>query len=546
MDAYTEATQLVRTRISVAAILSAIAFTVIGARLVDLTVFNATDPSLAAAVQPVGEGHRADLVDRNGVLIARDLPVSDLYATPADFWDIEEAARGLSSVTGADIARLREVFAPRDGYVLVARAVTPDTRAEAMRLGLPGLFFEEGTKRFYPNGRVVSHVVGQVDPDGNGISGLELGLDEMLRSSQEPVALSLDMRVQFALRRELADTMRAFQAKAAGGIVLDVHTGEVLAMVSLPDYEPNTRSLGDGDSIRNRMTQDVYELGSIFKIFAFAEALDEETIRLDERFVVDKPLRFGRYSIGDYGSHGHDLSAALVFAESSNIGTAQIGLRSGAERQRAFLTKLGLLSPLRTEVPEMASPLTPQRWGEIETATISYGHGVSVNPLSFAAAAASTMNGGLRLTPSFLKDPESAPGQRVVSEEASLAMRALMRLAVTDGTGGFADVPGYFVGGKTGTAEKPNGRGYSNRLQITSFAGIFPAQEPRYLVFTMFDEPIGNAESHGFATAGWTAAPAAGRVIARIAPLLGVPIETEEPPPSPYLAASAEMTATVP
>jgi cell division protein FtsI (penicillin-binding protein 3) len=200
---------------------------------------------------------------------------------------------------------------------------------------------------------------------------------------------------------------------------------------------------------------------------------------------------------------------------------------------------------LRTEVPEMASPLYPRRWNEIETATISYGHGISVNPLSFVAAAASVTNGGTKLTPSFLKDPEVAPGERVISEDASLTMRALLRLAVTDGTGGFADVPGYFVGGKTGTAEKPTARGYSSRLQITSFAGIFPAQDPKYLVFTMFDEPIGNAQSHGFATAGWTAAPATGRVIARIAPLLGVPYETEEPE-SAYLAVSAEMAAATP
>jgi len=238
-------------------------------------------------------------------------------------------------------------------------------------------------------------------------------------------------------------------------------------------------------------------------------------------------LRFGRYSIGDYGRHGHDLSAAMVFAESSNIGTAQIGLRSGAQRQEAFLTKLGLLSPLKTEVPEMASPLRPRQWGEVETATVSYGHGISVNPLTFVAAAASVVNGGTKVTPSFLKDPAIDSGQRVISQEASLTMRALMRLVVTEGTGKFADVPGYFVGGKTGTAEKPTAHGYSSRLQITSFAGIFPSQDPRYLVFTMFDEPHGNAQSHGFATAGWTAAPATGHVIARIAPMLDVPLQVD-------------------
>jgi cell division protein FtsI (penicillin-binding protein 3) len=528
MDENSEATQLVRSRISVAAILSAIAFAVIGARLVDLTILNAHDDVGVALAQPTTQRARADLVDRNGVLIARDLPVSDLYATPAVFWDSEEAAVGLARLTGARVGRLREVFASQRAYVLVARALAPDTRAEVMRLGLPGLFFEERSKRVYPNGRIVSHVVGQVDPDGNGLSGLELGLDEMVRNANSPVALSIDMRVQFALSRALAETKDAFQAKAAGGIVLDVHSGEVLAMVSLPDYEPNARTLEEGDSVRNRMTQDVYELGSIFKIFTFAQAIEEEIITLDERFVVDEPLRFGRYSIGDYGRHGHDLSAAMVFAESSNIGTAQIGLRIGAERQREFFTKLGLVAPLKTEIPEMASPLISSRWNEIETATISYGHGISVSPLLFAAAAGSIVNGGTKITPTFLKDlglnqSSVSRGERVLSERASQTMRALLRLAVTEGTGSKADVRGYSVGGKTGTAEKPTGRGYSRRLQITSFAAIFPSGDPKYLVFTMFDEPVGNEESFGFATAGWTAAPAAGQVIAHIAPVLGVP-----------------------
>jgi cell division protein FtsI (penicillin-binding protein 3) len=543
MDEHSEATQTVRTRISVAAILTAIAFAIIGARLVDLTILNAHGDGDIIAAQPVSHGMRADIVDRNGVLIARDLPVSDLYATPAAFWDTEEAAIGLASRTSAPASRLREIFAPKRGYVLVARGLTPDARAEVMHLGLPGLFFEDGFRRVYPNGRIVSHVVGQVDPDGNGISGLELGLDEMVREGQDPVALSLDMRVQFALLDALGKTKDAFQAKAAGGLVLDIHSGEVLAMVSLPDYEPSARRLGDGDSIRNRMTQDIYELGSIFKIFAFAQAIDEEAITLDERFVVDQPLRFGRYSIGDYGVHGHDLSAALVFAKSSNIGTAKIGLRLGAERQRAFLTKLGLLASLKTEIPESASPLFPNRWNKIETATISYGHGISVSPVMFATAAAAIANGGTKITPTLLKNEDglannSAPSERVISERASQTMRALLRLAVTEGTGGNADVPGYLVGGKTGTAEKPTAFGYSRKLQITSFAAIFPSNDPKYLVFTMFDEPIGNKESSGFATAGWTAAPAAGQVIARIAPILGVPASLETLIPAEMASAS--------
>ena len=537
MDGRAEATDLVRSRISLAAILAAGAFALIGARLADVMVFGAGGDAELADARPAIQTRRADLADRNGVLIARDLPVADLYATPSAFWDAAEAASGLAAATGVDVARLNKLFAPKRGYVLIKRGLIPDARERVMQLGLPGLAFENDFRRYYPSGRIAAHLVGLSDTDGNGVSGLELGLNEAVRSADAPVRLSIDMRVQFALQHEVAQTARDFRTKAAGGIVLDVHTGEVLAMVSLPDYEPNSRVPAPGDSTRNRMTQDVYELGSIFKVFAFAEAIEENTISLDELFNVGSPYKLGRFTINDYGRHDHFLPASRVFAESSNIGTAQIGLRSGAGRQQAFLAKMGLLSAMKTEVPEMAAPLFPRRWGEVETGTVSYGHGISVSPLSFAAAAAAVVNGGTSVTPTFLMRGEAQRGERVISEETSRTMRELMRLVVTRGTGTKAEVPGYEVGGKTGTAEKPQGRGYSRNLQITSFVAIFPASEPKYLVFTMFDEPIGNRESFGFATAGWTAAPAAGRVVARIAPLLGVPRAID--PPSARMAAAA-------
>ena len=523
---------LVKSRIAVAAALCAFAFAIVGARLVEIMVLRTQDESvqLAAEIRPV----RADLVDRNGALIARDLPVSDLYATPAAFWDTDEAAFELSRALGASEGRLAKLFAERRGYVLVQRGLTPDKRSDIMSLGLPGLVFENDFKRYYPSGRTIAHAIGQVDADEKGVSGLELGLDKMVREADAPVKLSFDMRVQYALQHELVETARAFQAIAAGGLVMNVHTGEVLALASLPDYEPNMRGLSEGDSIRNRMTQDVYELGSIFKIFAFAEAVEEKTVALDEMIDIGTPLKFGRYSIGDYDDHGHALSAAMVLAESSNIGTAKIGMRAGPERQRAFLGKLGLLAPLKTEVPEMASPLVPRQWGQIETATISFGHGISVNPLAFSAAAASIVNGGTLLKPTFVKSDVVQQGERVVSEETSIAMRKLLRLVVTDGTGSKADPGGYEVGGKTGTAEKPIGRSYSKNRQITSFVGVFPTSDPKFLVFAMFDEPKGNKASFGFATAGWTAAPAVGRVVARIAPLLGV--KRMEPEPAPAIA----------
>jgi cell division protein FtsI (penicillin-binding protein 3) len=513
---------LIRNRIALAALFSAVCFSIIAARLVDVMVLGSghSGSTVATLTHPM----RADLVDRNGVLIARDLPVSDLYATPSAFWDTDEAARDLAEATGADAEHLKEAFAAKRGYILVQRGLTPDRRDAVMHLGLPGLVFEEGYKRYYPSGRIVSHAVGQVDTDDHGVSGLELGLENRLKGTRgaPPVQLSIDMRVQYVLQHEIEEAARSFRTKAAGGIVLNVHTGEVLALSSMPDYEPNARKLEAGDSIRNRMTQDVYELGSIFKIFAFTEAIEEHTITLDEPLEVGKPLKLGHYYIHDFEHLGPTLPAAMVFAESSNIGTAQIEMRSGPLKQKPFLKKLGLLEPLKTELPEVASPLYPRHWEVVEAATIGYGHGISVNPLAFAAAAASVANGGTAIRPTFLKNEEVQHGERLISEDTSRTMRQLLRLVVTDGTGKAADVPGYNVGGKTGTAEKAENGSYAHHELISSFAGIFPIDDPQYLVFIMLDEPHGNKQSGGFATGGATAAPYVGRAIARIAPLLGV------------------------
>jgi len=513
---------LIRNRIALAAIFSAACFSIIAARLIDVMVLGAGVTGSSAPV--IAHPMRADLVDRNGVLIARDLPVSDLYASPAVFWDTKEAAHDLAQVTGAEEERLTKAFAAKHGYIPVERALSPDTREAVMRLGLPGLTFEDGYKRFYPEGRIVAHAVGQVDTDDNGVSGLELGLERRLKeqANTAPVQLSLDLRVQYVLEHEMEQAEHSFRAKATAGVVLNVRTGEVLALASLPDYEPNVRTLSAGDSIRNRMTQDVYELGSIFKIFAFTLAIEQKTVQLDELINVGKPLKLGNHYIHDFEHLGPLLPASMVFADSSNIGTAQIEMRSGPTKQKPFLKKLGLLDPLKTELPEVASPLYPRHWEEVEAATIAYGHGISVNPLSFTAAAASVVNGGTMIRPTFLKHDEVQQGERIISEETSRTMRQLMRLVVTDGTGTKADVPGYDVGGKTGTAEKAENGSYAHHLLISSFCGVFPINDPQYLVFIMLDEPHGNKESGGFATGGAVAAPAVGRVIAKIAPLLGV------------------------
>ena len=524
-----QAPTLLQRRIVIGAGLCVIAFVLVGLRLVHVSLLESWDGGRAHA--PIVA--RADLTDRNGELLARDLPVKDLYARPQFFNDKAEAAGGLAEATGANAGRLLKAFEnAKHPYVLIARQITPDTEARVMHLGLPGLEFEPSARRYYPDGRTAAQVTGVTDLDNNGISGLELGLQPEIRAAAAPghargqVATSIDMRVQFILQHEVEEARKTFSARAAGGVVMDVNTGEVLGLVSLPDFDPNQRSLDAGDSRRNIMAQDVYELGSVFKIFTFAMALENHTLKsLDEVFPIGQGFKIGRHTIHEAERMPATLAARDILAQSSNIGTSQIALRSGGEHERQFLGHLGLFKPIRTELPETARPLYPSVWGDIQTANVAFGQGIAVSPLSFAAAAASIVNGGRQITPTFLKQPSrDRRGGQLISPQTSLEMRDLLRYVVTDGSGKKADIDGYDVGGKTGSAQVagPNGRYIPHALR-TSFCAVFPVHNPRYLVFVLLDQPHGTRQTGGFALAGWTAAPAAGRVIQRIAPLLGVP-----------------------
>jgi cell division protein FtsI (penicillin-binding protein 3) len=512
-------------RIVIGAVFCVAAFALVGLRLVDVSLMR-------------GGGHggfedhpiiaRADLVDRNGELLARDLPVKDLYARPHVFWDKGEAAQDLAQATGTDEGRLRVGFAnAKHPYVLIARQVTPAIEAKVMHLGLPGLEFEPGGKRYYPDGRNAAHVVGVTDPDNNGVSGLELGLQNQIHAAAGgAVATSIDMRIQYILAHEVETARKTFTARAAGGIVMDVNTGEVLGMVSAPGFDPNARHMDAGDSSRNIMAQDVYELGSVFKIFSFTMAMEDHTLKsLDEVFAIGQGFKIGNHTIHEAEHMPAVLAARDILAQSSNIGTSQIVLRSGGAREREFLTHLGLFKPVATELPETARPLYPSVWGDIQTANVGFGQGVAVAPLSFITAAAIVVNGGRRITPTFLKqEGRDLRGEQVIKPETSMEMRDLLRYVVTNGSGKRADVVGYDVGGKTGSAQVagPHGRYIPHALR-TSFCGVFPVHNPRYIVFILLDQPHGTKETGGFALAGWTAAPAVGRVIQRIAPLLGVP-----------------------
>jgi cell division protein FtsI (penicillin-binding protein 3) len=435
-----------------------------------------------------------------------------------------------------DRAKLRREFDSERGFVFVRREMTPAQQAEVHALGIPGLGFIKENRRIYPAGNAASHILGHVGIDHEGAAGIEKYLDSQglkalrdaglaAEAAQRPVALSIDLRVQHALRAELAGAMERHSAKAAAGVILDVQTGEVAAMASLPDFDPNNPVEALDPDHLNRVTGGVYEMGSIFKAFTAAMALDEGSARLSDSYDATKAIRIGSFTVSDYHAKRRWLTVPEIFIYSSNIGAARMALDVGGTRQRAFLERLGLLDQPQSELPEAATPLVPAKWSEATTITASFGHGISVTPLAAASAAAALVNGGYLVPPTFL--PRSRTEARdmakpVLRADTSRDMRYLMRLNVTKGTATKADAEGYQVGGKTGTAEKiVNGRYAKNRL-MTSFLAAFPMDNPRYVVLVMLDEPKGSAETHGYATAGWNAAPLTGRIVRRVAPMLGV------------------------
>ncbi|WP_137390774.1 peptidoglycan D,D-transpeptidase FtsI family protein [Rhodoligotrophos defluvii] len=512
-----------------------IAFSAVAVRLGQLTI---------GMPRPVEVGRQADdkiprpeIVDRNGELLATDIQVASLFADPRKIIDIDEAVEQLTAnLPRLDPAEVRRRLSDhKRAFVWLARQISPEEQAIIHNLGIPGVGFRWERQRLYPNGRLASHVLGFVDIDNRGIAGIERYLDgqgqilvaalaDPLEAKTGPVALSLDLRVQYAMTEELQKAMEKFMALAAAGVVMDVNTGEIIAMASLPDFNPNDPREALDKNHMNRLTTAVYEMGSTFKTVTFAMALDNG-ISMQSRWDARGSLVIGRSRIGDFRGENRVLSLPEVFTYSSNIGTARMALDQGIERHQAFLRKLGFFDRLQTEIPESASPLVPTRWGKISTATISFGHGMSVAPLRLLSAVAAFMNGGRLVQPTFLrKDPtlmeDSAP--QVIKPETSDKMRWLLRQNALIGSAKKANVEGYRIGGKTGSAEKVlNGR-YSKGKNVTNFIAGFPMEKPRYLVFVLLDEPQALKETYGFRTSGWNAVPTGGKIIERIAPLLGV------------------------
>ena len=518
-----------RVRLAVTAFLFCGAFLSISVRLVDLMLFkeHTAAPGLrtASAVSKVSLA-RADIVDRNGVIIATNLPTVNLYADSVKVGDAKAAAEKLSGAL-PDV-KYDDVFrrlSSGQRFIYLRRHLTPAEQMAVNRLGIPGVYFEDSERRIYPQGSLFAHAVGSTDPDNRGSAGVEKSFDQSLSQSREPLKLSLDVRVQQAVHETLAAGIARFHAEAGSAVVMDVNTGEIVAMVSLPDFDPKGGGDVDADARFNRTTLGLYEMGSTFKLFTAAMALDAGTAKLTSTYDASQPIKIGRFTIKDFHGLNRIVTVPEILIHSSNLGAARMGMEAGTETQKRYFRSFGLLSPLSLELPEVGTPQFPSNWREINTITISYGHGISVTPVHVVTGVSALVNGGILRPPTIIKrKPEDVPeGTRVISAATSDALRALMRMIVIEGSGKQADVAGYEVGGKTGSAEKVGRHGgYAEHSLRTSFVAGFPIDAPRYVVLVVLDEPHGSKETYGFATAGWNAAPTAGTIIAKIAPMLGV------------------------
>jgi cell division protein FtsI (penicillin-binding protein 3) len=544
-----------RARIGLAILAFAAVYAVIAARLVMFALV-----SNSHIVHRVVSGDaiataRPDILDRNGEVLATDVRVPSLYGEPRRLIDVDEAFELLTAdLPDVDATELRERLSSKRGFAWLKRDITPEQQREIYRQGLPGIGFLNENKRDYPNGAEVSHFLGRVDVDNQGIAGIEKWLDTQGLAAlhlaglatdrlQTPVQLAVDLRVQHALRDELIAARAKFHTLAAAGVVLNVRTGEIVAMVSEPDFDPNKSQNPHDQTLINRLTTGVYEMGSTFKAFTIAMALDSGKATLKSTFDAHSPLHYGKFDIHDFEPQQRALTVPEIFTYSSNIGAAHIAMAAGVDAHKAFLKKMGQLDRLRTELPESAEPIVPKRWGELNTITIAFGHGLSVAPLQAVMGVAALMNGGILIPPTFLKRTEAqaqALGTRVIKPETSEMMRYLMRLNVEKGTAAKAEVPGYYIGGKTGTADKVVFGRYSKTKVLTDFMAVLPADQPKYLVLIMLDEPQAIPETHGFKTSGWNAVPTGGAVVARIAPLLGIEPRLDLPTADQLILASVK------
>ena len=528
-----QAIEIGRNRLLVAGCLIALGFIAVGGRVIELSALrDHNEPNVATSTGSTLTTGRADILDRNGMLLATSLRTPSLYGDPQEILDADRAAQRLVTVlTDLNPAEVAAQLKTERRFVWLKRTLTPTEQFEVNNLGIPGLHFQDEWRRVYPQGPLTVHAVGYTNVDGMGQAGLEQAFDDVLRSGRDPLRLSLDLRVQHIVREELARQIISFEGIGGTGVVLDVDSGETIAMVSLPDFDPNGSGDIPDEAEFNRASLGVYEMGSTFKIFNTAMALEEGTTSLTGGYDATNPIKISRFTINDDHPKARWLSTPEIFMYSSNIGSVKMAMDAGTEAQKAFMGRIGFLGKLPLELPERGRPLWPSTWREINTMTIAFGHGISVSPMHLASGVATVVNGGIKQPITLLRTDAPGPGERVISENTSHDMRRLMRLVVLGGTGRKSAAEGYLIGGKTGTAEKPGGRGgYNKKSLISSFVAAFPMNAPRYVVLIMVDEPKGQKHSHGYASGGWVAAPAVKRIVERAAPLLGVAAVDENAP----------------
>ncbi len=509
------------------------------------TVRSAASDAVAAA--------RPDILDRNGEVLATDIKVLSVFAEPRRIIDKDEAVELITAaLPDVNAKELRTKLGSHKGFVWVKRAVTPKEQAEIFHLGLPGIGFLPENKRVYPNGPIAAHVLGFANLDGIGISGLEKYIDgqglsdlhgagfKLTADDLKPLTTSLDLRATYAVRDELAKGVEKFKAKAGAAAILDVNTGEIVAMASLPDFDPNTPADALDPNHINRLSVGVYEMGSTFKAISIAMALEANKVNLRSSLDARESLRYGRFTIHDFHAEHRMLTVPEVFIHSSNIGTARMAMMVGVEGHKAFLRKMGQLTRLRTELPESAEPLVPKNWSELNTITIAFGQGLNVAPLQALMAVGGLVNGGQLIPPTFLKREEAdarRDAPRVIRPEVSESLRYLMRINAEVGSAGNANIPGYFIGGKTGTADKIVHGHYDHDKVFTTFMALLPADKPRYLFLVLMDEPQAIPGTYGYHTAAWNSGVVTGEIIKRVTPLLGLPPKLDLPVlPFPLLA----------
>lgn len=526
-----------RSRLWVVMIIFGIVFAALAFRLFSITFFTDEVSTASGKAHPSGyEFNRKEIVDRNGEIIAINLATASLYADATVVLDAKESAKKLHQLL-PDVSydSILSKITSGKHFVWIKRNLTPKEQYAINALGIPGLYFKREEKRIYPQGNLFSHVLGYVGLDGKGLSGTEKTFDQLLGDvdgkNLDPLKLSLDVRVQGVLHEELSRYMQEFKASGAAGVVMDVSNGEVVAMVSLPDFDPHDPGKVQDNAKFNRLTLGVYEMGSTFKTFNTAMALDAGVVSLRSGYDASKPIHVGRFTISDFHGKNRWLSVPEIFMYSSNIGSAKMAVDVGSEVQQYFMKELGMLDVSPIELPEVGKPLYPHQWKEVSTMTISYGHGIAVTPMHAVTGMAAMVNGGIKYPPTILrhKSGEKATGVSIISAKTSSEMRQLLRLVVQSGTGSKADAKGFMVGGKTGTSEKNQKGKYNKKALLSSFIGAFPMYNPRYVVFAMLDDPVGNRSTGWYATGGQVAAPIVKNVVTRIGPLLDImPVNTDD------------------